>query len=339
MNNESEKKASQSDVVVTTGGKSSKIRNIRKSIDKKGGPERKKKENVKYNNGDLIRVVKTCKHNDSIFDFIDGSYRRYFLVKRGNGVAPHTQVGHDPPNEQGAQSTHPPFIFFESLNAFELKKHPAGEAIFTTLFHMTKGNMERLYNESNFLSRGWSDEKKWKELRSDKCKLILGFVKKAESSEEGITSDEQNVSESLLTGSEPNLSFLQRIHTKGKNESTKEVDDYLNKHSLVSFVHYRLTADYSPNAHTTVCYLYEIQIVPEFTKMGIGKHLIGMLEALCRRINVRKILCTVLKSNINAVSFYKNKCSFQMDESSPDNFASEDSEECEYEILKRVVCS
>ncbi|KJP89940.1 hypothetical protein AK88_00396 [Plasmodium fragile] len=347
MNNEREGDAAEGDVVRTAAGKSSSpstIRKTRKSIQKKGCAERNKnKPHVKYNNGELIKVIKNCKQNDSIFDYIGGSYRMYFLLNRGNGVHGQTQVGCDSP---GGKSAHTPFILFESINAFELKKHPASEPVFSTMFHMTKANMERLYNESNFLSRGWSDEKKWKELRSDRCKLILGFVHKPEGSEDGVTSDEPNVTESVLAGGEPHLSFLQRVHNaNGTNERTNEdrtqdVHDYLTKHALVCFVHYRLTADYPPNEHTTICYLYEIQIVPEFTKMGIGQHLISMLEALCRRINVPKILCTVLKNNVKAVSFYKTKCSFQLDESSPDNFTSDDSEEeCEYEILKRVVFS
>ncbi|CAA9989381.1 acetyltransferase, GNAT family, putative [Plasmodium knowlesi strain H] len=336
MENEREKEVVGADTVGTGSGKSCKIRKTNKSIQKKGCPKKNKKEHAKYNNGEVIKVVKNCKHNDSIFDFIDGSYRKYFLVKRGNGVDPHTQMRYDSESGKSADSS---FISFESINAFELKKHQEGEAVFSRLFHMTKANMERLYNDSNFLNRGWSDEKKWKELRSDKCKLILGFVQKDEVNEEGVKLDEENVSESGLTRKEHNFSFLQRVCSKGKNESTKDVDDYLKKHPLVCFVHYRLTGDYPPNAHRTICYLYEIQIVPEFTKLGIGKRLINMLEALCRRINVDKIVCTVLKNNVNAVSFYKTKCSFEMDESSPDNFASEDSEECEYEILKRVVCN
>ncbi|ANQ10232.1 Uncharacterized protein PCOAH_00043530 [Plasmodium coatneyi] len=339
MNNESERKVEQVDMIGTAVGKSPQIGKTRKSIQKKGCPNKNNKEHAKHNKGELIiKEVKNCKKNDSIFDFIDGSYRKYFLLKRGNELDANKQVvGSDPPSVMTAEP--PPFIFFESVNAFELKKHQEGETILSTLFHITKANMERLYNESNFLNRGWSDEKKWKELRSDKCKLILGFLQKPLTSEEVTTSDEQNVTELLLTGKEHNLSFLEKLCTKGKNENTKEVDDYLSKHALVCFVHYRLTADYPPNEHTTICYLYEIQIVPEFTKLGIGKHLIDMLDALCRRINVHKIVCTVLKNNVNAVSFYKTKCSFQMDESSPDNFASDESEECEYEILKRIVSS
>ncbi|CAI7722123.1 N-acetyltransferase, GNAT family, putative [Plasmodium vivax] len=350
MNNQSEEKVAQTDVVGTAAGKSSRISKTRRSIRKKGSRRRKDKGYAKHNNGELIRVVKNCKQNDSIFDFIDGSFRRYFLVKRGGGAGPQTGVGPGDHVDHADHADHadqgrapPPFVFFQSVNAFELKKRQAGEAVFTTLLRMTKANMERLYNESNFLNRGWSDEKKWKELRSDRCKLILGFVQKHQPTEEETPSEEHPLTESLPTGSEANMSFLQRLqHSKGENEGKKDADDYLAnlaEHSLVCFVHYRLTADYPPNEHTTICYLYEIQIVPEFTKMGIGKHLIGMLEALCKRIKVHKIVCTVLKSNVNAVSFYKTKCSFQVDESSPDNFASDDSEECEYEILKREVSS
>ncbi|GAW82330.1 N-acetyltransferase [Plasmodium gonderi] len=325
-------------------GKSCKISEKKKSINKKEKWERSKRKDDIYKGKELIKRIKNCKDDDNIFDFIDDStYKKYILRIQHEDVTKKKEKNDHLKNgsiekEKVCQHVEAPFIYFESVNAYELKKFSGSDKVFTLLFEMTKINMERLYNDSNFLNKGWSDDKKWKELQSDKCKLILGFLQHTNEENE-YTFDEKKDHPSDPTNNgekkKDRLSFLQIIKQNDKNKNDLEI--YLSKHKLVCFVHYRLTADYPPYENTTVCYLYEIQIAPAYTKRGIGKHLIDMLKALCTRINIPKILCTVLKKNFNAVLFYKNKCSFEIDQSSPDNFASDDSEECEYEILKLDV--
>ncbi|SBS86195.1 acetyltransferase, GNAT family, putative [Plasmodium ovale] len=277
---------------------------------------------------ELVRRVRMCHGGDSIFDFIDPKFKTYLLRKAGDednrydgcfeGNTCHMC------DQRGTHDRSSWCISFESVNAYELKKHNNTEALFSIIYEITKKNMKDMYNESNFLKRGWSSRKKLKELRSDKCKLILGFKRIDNVKGNGARSSHDE-------GKQPD--FLHVV----KSNDKQEMDMYLSKHQLICFVHYRLTPDYYPYEKNIVCYLYEIQIVHEYTKMGIGKHLMDMLVNLCRSIKLNKIICTVLKKNVYALSFYKKKCAFQLDESSPDNFASDGEPPCEYEILKRQI--
>ncbi|CRG94955.1 acetyltransferase, GNAT family, putative [Plasmodium gallinaceum] len=252
-----------------------------------------------YNEKDKIQLIRNCKNNDNIFDFIDIKYKKYFLENKDNNDSNICQ-----------------FVFFESINAYELKKYNLSKKVFNIILEITKNNMKKMYNESNFLNKGWSDIRKMKELKNDKSKLILGFLKV-----------------NIKMKNEEKYNFLDII----KSNDQKKIDNYLQNYKLICFVHFRLTPDYYPYQKNIICYLYEIQIIPNYTKLGLGVHLISMLENLCKNIKLKKIICTVLKKNIRAISFYKNKCSFEIDENSPDNFITDNSESCEYEILKKVI--
>ncbi|CRH01166.1 acetyltransferase, GNAT family, putative [Plasmodium relictum] len=276
------------------------IKNRNKNIDK-NEKNNEIDKNIKsmYEEKDKVKIIRNCKNNDNIFDFIDIKYKKYFLENKDN---------------TSSNSSH--FIFFESINAYELKKHNISTKLFNIILDITKNNMKNLYNETNFLNKGWSDKIKMEELKNDKCKLILGFLK----NNNKIKNEEE-------------YNFLDII----KSNDKKKIDNYLYNYKLVCFVHYRLIPDYNPNQKNIICYLFEIQVIPNYTKLGLGKHLISMLENLCKSVKLKKILCTVLKKNIKAMSFYKNKCCFEMDENSPDNFISDGSKSCEYEILKKVI--
>ncbi|ETW54637.1 hypothetical protein PFUGPA_03244 [Plasmodium falciparum Palo Alto/Uganda] len=292
------------------------MRILKKEIGKKKEEKKRKGNNNHTHNlksrnekEELIQRLKRCHDNDNIFNYIDEKYKKYIIKKNRNDSSQNNSINKEK-NENyihneiegskhlGSSS----FIFFESINSYELKKYKSAFSIYNILLNITKINMQKLYDENNFLNKGWSDQEKLKELKSDRSKLILDIIK-----------------------------------TNDKNQ----IDDFLKTNPIVCFVHFRFTPDYYPYQKNIICYLYEIQIIKEYIKIGIGTHLINILEQLCKNIHIHKILCTVLKSNYKAVMFYKNKCSFQMDESSPDNFYSDShlSKECEYEILKKDIIS
>ncbi|SCO93817.1 acetyltransferase, GNAT family, putative [Plasmodium malariae] len=365
------------DIKVSQSGKinRTKKKSINKSEQNVKNTNGSKNKDVK-DDKEIVKRVKRCRSNDNIFNFIDAKYRKYFL-RWGNTtkmackveckgksvdryadqrvdryadqrvdryadqrvdryadqrVDRYADQRVDRYVDQRVMGSH--VVFFESINAYELKKYSVSEVLFRTLLEITKVNMEGLYNESNFLNRGWIDSTKWKELTSDRCKLILGFIKYCESCNNN-TNDcnfvgNDKLSEDCVEGEDNFLNIL-------KCNNIEKMNKYLCKNKLICFVHYRLTPDYYPYEKNIICYLYEIQIVYDYTKLGLGKYLISMLENLCKHIKLKKIICTVLKNNINAVSFYKNKCSFEIDDSSPDNFPSDNSKPCPYEILKKEI--
>ncbi|CAD52381.1 acetyltransferase [Plasmodium falciparum NF54] len=352
------------------------MRILKKEIGKKKEEKKRKGNNNHTHNlksrnekEELIQRLKRCHDNDNIFNYIDEKYKKYIIKKNRNDSSQNNSINKEK-NENyihneiegskhlGSSS----FIFFESINSYELKKYKSAFSIYNILLNITKINMQKLYDENNFLNKGWSDQEKLKELKSDRSKLILGFLKKKKEQnrydheqnrydhEQNQYDHEQNQYDHKQHPSEhetydskffitknTNNHFIDIIKTNDKNQ----IDDFLKTNPIVCFVHFRFTPDYYPYQKNIICYLYEIQIIKEYIKIGIGTHLINILEQLCKNIHIHKILCTVLKSNYKAVMFYKNKCSFQMDESSPDNFYSDShlSKECEYEILKKDIIS
>ncbi|ETW47649.1 hypothetical protein PFMALIP_04340 [Plasmodium falciparum MaliPS096_E11] len=336
------------------------MRILKKEIGKKKEEKKRKGNNNHTHNlksrnekEELIQRLKRCHDNDNIFNYIDEKYKKYIIKKNRNDSSQNNSINKEK-NENyihneiegskhlGSSS----FIFFESINSYELKKYKSAFSIYNILLNITKINMQKLYDENNFLNKGWSDQEKLKELKSDRSKLILELYYKGKKIEQlkvvkrNITFkniEHETYDSKFFITKNTNNHFIDIIKTNDKNQ----IDDFLKTNPIVCFVHFRFTPDYYPYQKNIICYLYEIQIIKEYIKIGIGTHLINILEQLCKNIHIHKILCTVLKSNYKAVMFYKNKCSFQMDESSPDNFYSDShlSKECEYEILKKDIIS
>ncbi|UKK01073.2 N-terminal L-serine N(alpha)-acetyltransferase NatD [Theileria orientalis] len=98
-----------------------------------------------------------------------------------------------------------------------------------------------------------------------------------------------------------------------------------NYNSLIGFTSYRFIVMRECQDPTPALYIYELQIKESYRNNGLGKFLISVLELVALSVNCKKLMCTVLKSNERAVSFYMNKCDFVVDESDPDT---------EYKVLK-----
>ncbi|ORM42200.1 uncharacterized protein BXIN_0979 [Babesia sp. Xinjiang] len=67
---------------------------------------------------------------------------------------------------------------------------------------------------------------------------------------------------------------------------------------------------------------------------GLGTFLINATKIVGRHADAKKLMCTVLKINRRAVSFYRNKCGFVDDESDPSSVDFENREKHIYHILK-----
>ncbi|KAF9925734.1 N-alpha-acetyltransferase 40 [Linnemannia zychae] len=55
-----------------------------------------------------------------------------------------------------------------------------------------------------------------------------------------------------------------------------------------------------------VAYCYEIQVIPEYQRRGIGAYLIGLLESIGRAARMEKVMLTVFKFVITAIVTTKN---------------------------------
>eukprot|EP00921_Rhytidocystis_pertsovi_P009349 GHVQ01015042.1.p1 GENE.GHVQ01015042.1~~GHVQ01015042.1.p1 ORF type:complete len:371 (-),score=40.75 GHVQ01015042.1:344-1456(-) len=183
-----------------------------------------------------------------------------------------------------------------------------GMTVLRDVFFTIKRNMKELYDSSNFNEVGWSDEQKWKEVTDSESRYIIAHV----------------VGEHKGTDFEGNCSGSRGLGG-----------------SIAGFVHFRFEVDSdNPGNHkdSPVMYIWDLQLKDWAQRKGLGKHLINVLDLSARHLGMEKLMCTVLKENVGASKFYREKCGFCTDESSPDNFADVDDDElCEYDILRKEI--
>ena len=85
--------------------------------------------------------------------------------------------------------------------------------------------------------------------------------------------------------------------------------------------------------HDSILYVYEIQIDSRFQRQRLGKKLMTFMQRIAMKMKMKKVMLTVFKMNVKALSFYKNKLGYDVDESSPDD----DDDDADYEILSKMV--
>ncbi|PIK62498.1 putative N-alpha-acetyltransferase 40 [Apostichopus japonicus] len=101
----------------------------------------------------------------------------------------------------------------------------------------------------------------------------------------------------------------------------------------VGFVHFRFDMDFDDE----VLYCYEIQLVEEVRRKGLGKFLIQILEMLAYQTQMKKVMLTVFKHNKEANSFFVNQLKYEIDETSPSVYDPMNPEDYDYEILSKPI--
>ncbi|KAF9191195.1 N-alpha-acetyltransferase 40 [Haplosporangium sp. Z 767] len=73
----------------------------------------------------------------------------------------------------------------------------------------------------------------------------------------------------------------------------------------VAMIHFQFVQETTmTDRDAEVAYCFEIQVVPEYQRRGIGAYLIGVLETIGRVTQMEKVMLTVFKANTNAIKFY-----------------------------------
>ncbi|XP_067942426.1 N-alpha-acetyltransferase 40-like isoform X2 [Watersipora subatra] len=103
--------------------------------------------------------------------------------------------------------------------------------------------------------------------------------------------------------------------------------------SPVAFCHFRFDMDYD----LAVLYCYEIQLEESVQRKGLGRFMMQLLELMAFQTQMRKVILTVFHDNKAAMSFYKSKLSYSLDETSPS--AVDVEWEVNYEILSKPIKS
>lgn len=112
--------------------------------------------------------------------------------------------------------------------------------------------------------------------------------------------------------------------------------DLNNSSHPVALAHFRFDLDNNDE----VLYCYEIQLEKTVRRKGLGKFLMQILELLAFKAQMKKVMMTVFKNNLEAQEFFKKKLKYEVDETSPeDSFVSTmmDEEPETYEILSKKL--
>lgn len=96
----------------------------------------------------------------------------------------------------------------------------------------------------------------------------------------------------------------------------------------IAFSHFRFDMDYDDE----VVYCYEIQVEAAFKRKGLGKFMMKVLEMLCLKADMLKLMATIFKKDKSQSGFFKKTLKFDVDETS---FVDTVHEQFEYEILSR----
>merc|ERR1711872_1047377 len=96
----------------------------------------------------------------------------------------------------------------------------------------------------------------------------------------------------------------------------------------VAFSHFR----YDINCDDEVLYCYEIQVEEGFRRKGLGRFMMKVLEMLCLKADMLKLMVTIFKKDVPQAEFFKKALKFEKDET---GFAHTVNEQFKYEILCR----
>jgi ribosomal protein S18 acetylase RimI-like enzyme len=66
-----------------------------------------------------------------------------------------------------------------------------------------------------------------------------------------------------------------------------------------------------------VLYLYELQVIKEYQRYGIGSFLMPLVEQIAKHAGMAYVMLTVFRHNESAMNFYLKKCSYTIDSFSP----------------------
>ncbi|KAK6512406.1 hypothetical protein TWF481_001292 [Arthrobotrys musiformis] len=105
----------------------------------------------------------------------------------------------------------------------------------------------------------------------------------------------------------PAMRYLVLTTIPGGNDKT------VGGAGFVGFLEFMITEEEGSD----VIYTYELDILPAYQKLGLGKRLLDVAEEFGRRVGVEKAMLTVFDSNKGARRFYERE-GYDLDEISPD---------------------
>ncbi|KAF9439091.1 N-alpha-acetyltransferase 40 [Entomortierella beljakovae] len=107
----------------------------------------------------------------------------------------------------------------------------------------------------------------------------------------------------------------------------------------VGMIHFQFVEEETmTDRDADVAYCYEIQIVRDYQRRGIGNYLINLLEVIGKATTMEKVMLTVFKANKSAIKFYLDHMQYKYDEISPCVCLTRGkASRFDYEILSKVL--
>lgn len=199
-------------------------------------------------------------------------------------------------------------------------------------------NMSDMYADSHW---GLDMHEKEAEMRHENARFIVVLSSSSLSSTDCLTGEN---TASFAAAVVSNNTAMQTTPptpiTIAQTMPSNDISDNCNDETLdvLGFIHYRYEYDDDGQPNHPITYLYEIQIHETHQKFGLGSKLLSLLENMSCRLHMKKVMLTVFRDNVKAISFY-NKRGYKVDKCSPSNYASkgEEANVYDYEILSKVL--
>jgi len=83
--------------------------------------------------------------------------------------------------------------------------------------------------------------------------------------------------------------------------------------NIAGYIHWRFLLE----DNERILYIWEVQIKDGYRRLGLGRTLMQMTEIFAWKMQFDKIVLTVFKKNVAAVTFFRNKMLFAIDETDP----------------------
>lgn len=99
------------------------------------------------------------------------------------------------------------------------------------------------------------------------------------------------------------------------------------------FAQFRFDMDFDDE----VLYCYEVQMMKDVRRKGVGKFLMQTLEMIAHKTHMRKVMLTVFQANKLGNQFFTKKLNYILDETTPSIFDPMNPEDYDYDILCKPI--
>lgn len=99
------------------------------------------------------------------------------------------------------------------------------------------------------------------------------------------------------------------------------------------FAQFRFDMDFDDE----VLYCYEVQVMNDVRRKGVGKFLMQILEMVAHKTQMLKVMLTVFQENNLANDFFTKKLKYILDETTPEIFDPMNQDDYDYEILSKPI--